>query len=197
MTGNGGEIMGKKIAFVGAGAVGGYTGAHGAGRRGRDLHRSWPAHVEHMRKHGLRVTHAMKEAELPGAGACTRRLTNARQLRQGKAGRHRFCLHEVLQHRLGGDADPAISGAGRFRGLAAELHERGNDCRRRRLGQDTRLHRLEHHGQSAGARCSVAAPQSTARRIPCFAPARCTAASRSTPEGFCACSVRRQRQGDE
>ncbi len=56
--------MGKKIAFVGAGAVGGYTGAHMV-QAGEDVTfiDPWPAHVEHMRKHGLRVTHAMKEPE--------------------------------------------------------------------------------------------------------------------------------------
>src|SRR6202162_2953872 len=56
--------MGKKIAFVGAGAVGGYTGAHMV-QAGEDVTfiDPWPAHVEHMRKHGLRVAHAMKETE--------------------------------------------------------------------------------------------------------------------------------------
>jgi 2-dehydropantoate 2-reductase len=56
--------MGKKIAFVGAGAVGGYAGAHMV-QAGEDVTfiDPWPAHVEHMRKHGLRVTHAMKEPE--------------------------------------------------------------------------------------------------------------------------------------
>jgi ketopantoate reductase len=49
----------KKIAIVGAGAVGGYTGAHMI-QAGEDVTYidPWPAHVEHMRKHGLRVTHA-------------------------------------------------------------------------------------------------------------------------------------------
>ena len=51
---------GKKIAFVGAGAVGGYAGAHMV-QAGEDVTfiDPWPEHVEHMRKHGLRVTHAM------------------------------------------------------------------------------------------------------------------------------------------
>src|SRR5215468_5931241 len=57
-------MMGRKIAIVGAGAVGGYTGAHMV-KAGEDVTfiDPWPAHVEHMRKHGLRVTHAMKEPE--------------------------------------------------------------------------------------------------------------------------------------
>jgi 2-dehydropantoate 2-reductase len=51
--------MGKKIAVVGAGAVGGYTGAHIA-RMGEDVTfiDPWPEHVERMRTSGLRVTHA-------------------------------------------------------------------------------------------------------------------------------------------
>jgi 2-dehydropantoate 2-reductase len=56
--------MGKKIAIVGAGAVGGYAGAHMVSA-GEDVTfiDPWPEHVEHMRKHGLRVTHATGVAE--------------------------------------------------------------------------------------------------------------------------------------
>ena len=56
--------MGRKIAIVGAGAVGGYVGAH-MGQAGEDVTfiDPWPEHVEHMRKYGLRVTHAMTEPE--------------------------------------------------------------------------------------------------------------------------------------
>jgi 2-dehydropantoate 2-reductase len=52
-------MAGKKIAIVGAGAVGGYVGAHMV-QAGEDVTfiDPWPEHVEHMRKHGLRVTHA-------------------------------------------------------------------------------------------------------------------------------------------
>ena len=51
--------MGRKIVIVGAGAVGGYAGAHMV-QSGEDVTfiDPWPEHVEHMRKHGLRVTHA-------------------------------------------------------------------------------------------------------------------------------------------
>src|SRR6201987_161820 len=51
--------MGRRIAIVGAGAVGGYAGAHMV-QAGEDVTfiDPWPEHVEHMRKHGLRVTHA-------------------------------------------------------------------------------------------------------------------------------------------
>src|SRR4051812_40494123 len=56
--------MGRKIVIVGAGAVGGYAGAHMV-QAGEDVTfiDPWPEHVEHMRKHGLRVTHAMDVPE--------------------------------------------------------------------------------------------------------------------------------------
>src|ERR1043166_9601599 len=59
-----GESMGHKIAIVGAGAVGGYAGAHMV-QAGEDVTfiDPWPEHVEHMRRDGLRVTHAMDVAE--------------------------------------------------------------------------------------------------------------------------------------
>jgi len=49
----------KKIAVVGAGAVGGYVGAHMV-EAGEDVTfiDPWPEHVETMRRAGLRVTHA-------------------------------------------------------------------------------------------------------------------------------------------
>src|ERR1700755_2466768 len=56
--------MGRKIPIVGAGAVGGYTGAHMV-QAGEDVTfiDPWPAHVEHMRQNGLKMTHARNEAE--------------------------------------------------------------------------------------------------------------------------------------
>src|SRR5580658_1333549 len=56
--------MGRKIVIVGAGAVGGYAGAH-MSQAGEDVTfiDPWPEHVEHMRKHGLRVSHARDVAE--------------------------------------------------------------------------------------------------------------------------------------
>jgi 2-dehydropantoate 2-reductase len=52
------ESISRKIAIVGAGAVGGYAGAHMA-RAGEDVTfiDPWPEHVEQMRKRGLYVTH--------------------------------------------------------------------------------------------------------------------------------------------
>ena len=51
--------MGSKIVIMGAGAVGGYTGGHMV-KAGEDVTfiDTWPEHVEHMKKHGLKVSHA-------------------------------------------------------------------------------------------------------------------------------------------
>ncbi len=48
--------MGKKIVFLGAGAIGGYAGGHMT-RGGEDvtLIDPWPEHVNHMNEHGLRI----------------------------------------------------------------------------------------------------------------------------------------------
>jgi 2-dehydropantoate 2-reductase len=50
--------MGKRIAVMGVGAVGGYTGAHMA-LAGEDVTfiDMWPAHVDEMKSNGLRITH--------------------------------------------------------------------------------------------------------------------------------------------
>jgi 2-dehydropantoate 2-reductase len=50
--------MAKRIAVVGTGAVGGYTGAHMV-RAGEDVTfiDMWPAHVDEMKRNGLRITH--------------------------------------------------------------------------------------------------------------------------------------------
>src|SRR5207249_6226764 len=49
---------GKKIAVVCTGAVGGYAGAHMV-KAGEDVTfiDFWPEHVEHMKQHGLTITH--------------------------------------------------------------------------------------------------------------------------------------------
>lgn len=56
--------MGSRIVIVSAGAVGGYTGAHMV-QAGEDVTfvDAWPEHVDHINKHGLRVTHAKDVAE--------------------------------------------------------------------------------------------------------------------------------------
>jgi 2-dehydropantoate 2-reductase len=49
--------MGKRIVFVGAGAVGGYVGGHLA-RSGEDvtLIDPWPEHIEHIKHHGIHLS---------------------------------------------------------------------------------------------------------------------------------------------
>src|SRR6188472_243387 len=49
---------GKKIAVVCTGAVGGYAGAHMV-KAGEDVTfiDFWPEHVDHMKQHGLTITH--------------------------------------------------------------------------------------------------------------------------------------------
>ena len=76
--------MGRKIAIVGAGAVGGYAGAHMV-QAGEDVTfiDPWPEHVEHMRKHGLRVTHAMDVPEFT-VPVRALHLTDAQQLAKEK-----------------------------------------------------------------------------------------------------------------
>lgn len=76
--------MGRKIAIVGAGAVGGYAGAHMV-QAGEDVTfvDPWPEHVEHMRKHGLRVTHARDVAEF-SVPVRALHLTDAQQLAKEK-----------------------------------------------------------------------------------------------------------------
>ena len=76
--------MGRKIVIVGAGAVGGYAGSHMV-QAGEDVTfiDPWPEHVEHMRKHGLRVTHAMDVAEF-SVPVRALHVTDAQQLAKEK-----------------------------------------------------------------------------------------------------------------
>ena len=103
----------NKIAIVGAGAVGGYAGAHMV-QAGEDVTYidPWPENVEAIRKDGLRITH-IRDVEPFTVKPRALHLTEAQQLSKGGADRHRLCLHEILRHRLGDDDDQAIPGARR------------------------------------------------------------------------------------
>src|SRR2546423_7630712 len=72
--------MVPKIAIVGAGAVGGYVGAHmvQAGENVTFID-PWPEHVEHIKTQGLRITHAKDVAEF-SVGARAMHVTDAQQL---------------------------------------------------------------------------------------------------------------------
>ena len=142
--------MANKIAIMGVGAVGGYAGAHMV-QAGEDVTfiDPWPEHVEKMQRDGLKITH-IRDVPVHREGARAARHRRA-AARQGAADRHRLRLHEILRHRLGDHDDQPVSGARRLYRLAAELHERGDDRRRRRLGQDGRLDRQLDHRRSVRA----------------------------------------------
>src|SRR6267154_1883911 len=75
-----GESMGRKIAIVGAGAVGGYAGAHMV-QAGEDVTYidPWPENVEAIRKDGLRITH-IRDVEPFTVKPRALHLTEAQQL---------------------------------------------------------------------------------------------------------------------
>src|ERR1700745_3849677 len=109
--------MARKIAIVGVGAVGGYTGAHMV-QAGEDVTfiDPWPAHVDHMRKHGLRVTHAKDVAEFH-VPVRALHVTDVQQIAKEKPFDIAFvCLKSY---------DTAF---------APELHKRRDDRSDRRLG---------------------------------------------------------------
>src|SRR5438046_4676895 len=72
--------MGKRIVIVGAGAVGGYTGAHMA-QAGEDVTSvdAWPENAAESKKNGLRVTHAKGPWPCPARQRALH-LAEARQL---------------------------------------------------------------------------------------------------------------------
>jgi 2-dehydropantoate 2-reductase len=76
--------MGKKVAIVGTGAVGGYVGAHMV-QAGEDVTflDPWPEHVEAMRRRGLRVTHARDVPEFTVAARALH-ITDAQGLAKEK-----------------------------------------------------------------------------------------------------------------
>jgi 2-dehydropantoate 2-reductase len=72
--------MGKRIVFIGAGAIGGYVGGHMT-RAGHDvtLIDAWPEHVERMRSHGLELS-GITEAERHTVKVNAWHITEAQQL---------------------------------------------------------------------------------------------------------------------
>src|SRR3546814_12084521 len=77
--------MGKRIAVVGAGAVGGYVGAHLA-RLGQDvtLIDPWPEHIEAIRARGLEMDGVSEEDRVTVREAKTMHLTEAQGLAKQK-----------------------------------------------------------------------------------------------------------------
>src|SRR5204863_3041075 len=76
-----GSPMGKRIAVVGAGALGGYVGGYLA-QHGQDvtLIDGWPENVETIRKHGLELDGVTPEEQFIVTKAKTMHLTEAQQL---------------------------------------------------------------------------------------------------------------------
>jgi 2-dehydropantoate 2-reductase len=72
--------VGKNIAIVGAGAVGGYTGASHMARAGEDATfiDPWPEHVEEVKRNGLRITHHQGEEPFTARPRATRHITELR-----------------------------------------------------------------------------------------------------------------------
>jgi 2-dehydropantoate 2-reductase len=59
-------VMGKRIVFMGAGAVGGYVGGH-LGRSGQDvtLVDPWPEHIDYIKHHGIQLSGTQGEYSVP------------------------------------------------------------------------------------------------------------------------------------
>ncbi|TMJ45885.1 MAG: hypothetical protein E6G90_15305 [Alphaproteobacteria bacterium] len=78
------EIMEKRIAVIGAGAIGGYTGGQLA-HNGFDvtLIDPWPEHIERIRRDGLALE-GMTEEEFVCARPATMHLTEAQELAKQK-----------------------------------------------------------------------------------------------------------------
>ena len=84
--------MRPRLAFVGAGAVGGYVGGH-LHRLGHDvtLIDPWPEHIEAIRKRGLELTGVTEAGARRGRGA-DHAPDRSAVARQAAPDRHRLCL---------------------------------------------------------------------------------------------------------
>src|ERR1035437_1168898 len=80
-----GENMGKRIAFVGAGALGGYVGGY-FGQQGQDvtLIDMWPENVEAIRSRGLELDGVTPEEKFTVKNARTMHLTEVQSLSKEK-----------------------------------------------------------------------------------------------------------------
>ena len=115
--------MGRKIVIVGAGAVGGYAGAHMV-QAGEDVTfiDPWPEHVEHMRKQGLRVTHAMDVAEF-SVPVRALHVTDAQLLSKEKPADIAFVCMKSYDTAWATTLIQQYLARGRLCRVAAELHE--------------------------------------------------------------------------
>ncbi len=139
---------------------------YGAGRRRRHLHRS-VAGKRRSHPQGRSADHPYPRRRTVHGQAARAASDRGAAALQGSADRHRLRLHEILRHGLGDDPDQAVSGARRLYRLAAELHERRNHRRHRRLGQDFGFDRQLDH-----CRTACAGPGAAGRRQIRLAPHR-------------------------
>ena len=173
--------MGNRIAIIGAGAVGGYAGAHMV-QAGEDVTfvDMWPEHVEAMRAKGLRISHikdvpeftvpvkaihltelqqVSKEKPFDIAFICTKSYDTAwatMMIRQYLAPGG-YCVS--LQNCMNEETIAEVVGWGRTLGAIASRSP----------------------SSSASPAMSAAPPARAAPRIPCSGWARCTAASPTAP----------------
>src|SRR5262245_12947986 len=173
------KSVSRKIAIVGAGAVGGYVGAHMV-QAGEDVTfvDPWPAHVEQMRKHGLRVTHAMDVAEFCVA-VRPLHVTDVQQLAKEKPVDIAFvCMKSydtawatmLIGQHLAPD------------GYVVSLQNCMNEETIAGIvgwGKTSAASRAASRSTSRSPAWSTAAPARAGGRTPYFAPATCTAASLS------------------
>ncbi len=170
--------MKPRIAIMGVGAVGGYAGAHMA-QAGEDVASSIPGRRMSRRcaPRACEITHIRDVPEFT-VPVRAMHLTDAQQLAKEKPIDIAFVCMKSYDTEWAATTDRQYLAPERLHRVAAELHERGDDRRRRRLGQDGGLHRQLDHRRSVRARpCAPRRRQERARGTRCSAPARCMAAS--------------------
>ena len=131
--------MNKRIAFVGAGAIGGYVGTNLAAL-GHDvtLIDPWPAHVEAIRANGMHL-YGMTEAENRTVRVNTLHVTEVQQLAKQQPVDIAFIAVKSYDTVWATRTDSPVSVAGRLRRVVAELHQRGTHRGCGWLGPDGRL----------------------------------------------------------
>ena len=132
--------MGKRIAFVGAGAVGGYAGAHMTAA-GHDvtLIDPWPEHVDFMKAEGMEIFGMTPEERL-SVSVNALHITEVQALAKQKPIDIAFVAVKATNS-LGNDADPAVLVSLGLRGVDAKLHQRGASRRSSRVGTHAGMHR--------------------------------------------------------
>ena len=88
--------MAKRIAVIGAGAVGGYAGAHMTAA-GHDvtLIDPWPEHVEQMKAHGMEIF-GMTPEERMTVKVNAMHITEVQNAGEAEADRHRIRFGQVV-----------------------------------------------------------------------------------------------------